>query len=95
MIKIRLGQRRRSRFEGLYLLDSIAWISPGSRVAAMTGHAIPDVERELIARDRSNQFRNRLRADRILTALRDSAPSKQHLVAGRSMRDARRIRSTR
>ena len=39
-------------------MKSIAWISPGSRMAAMTGHAIPELERELISRDGIAVFRD-------------------------------------
>lgn len=37
-------------------LGSNARIIPGSRVAATTGHAIPELERELIARAASTLF---------------------------------------
>jgi RNA polymerase sigma factor (sigma-70 family) len=39
--------RLRSDEEGFLLLDSIRRISPGSRVASMTGHATPDIEAKL------------------------------------------------
>jgi hypothetical protein len=104
MTKFRTGLLR-SRIEGRDLLDSTAGIIPGSRVAAMTGHAIPDVERELIARDRSFVFR--LQAGRnVVTALRGCplyltrcvmiiGRQTQHLSAGGPARNARRDSSTR
>lgn len=63
--------RLRNDEDGLYLLDSIARISPGSRVAAMTGHATPELERELISRGASVVLRKPFDAAQIVAALRD------------------------
>jgi len=63
--------RLRNDEDGLHLLDSIARISPGSRVAAMTGHATPELERELISRGASVVLRKPFDAAQIVAALRD------------------------
>lgn len=63
--------RLRSDEDGLHLLDSIARISPGSRVAAMTGYATPELERELISRGASVVLRKPFDAAQIVAALRD------------------------
>jgi len=73
--------RLRSNEEGLHLLDSIARISPGSRVAAMTGYATPELERELIARGASIVLRKPFEAAQIVAALRDMLVEIETLAA--------------
>ena len=70
-MKMIIGRPRlRSYVEGLHLFDFIARISPGSRVAAMTGHATPELERELIARGASIVLRKSVDMPLVFAVLR-------------------------
>jgi 3-polyprenyl-4-hydroxybenzoate decarboxylase len=64
-------------------LGSNARIIPGSRVAATTGHAIPELERELIARAASIALREPFEPVRLVAALRSTRLS---VVAVRNAR---------
>jgi CheY-like chemotaxis protein len=84
MTKCRTGREVRSHVQGLYLFDSNARTSPGSRVAAMTGYAIPELERELIARGASTALREPFEPVGLVAALRST-----HLLVA-AVRNARR-----
>ena len=72
MTKFRTGREVRSHVQGLHLFDSNARTSPGSRVAAMTGYATPELERELIARGASTALREPFEPVRLVAALRST-----------------------
>ena len=72
MTKFCTGREARSHVQGLHLFDSNARTSPGSRVAAMTGHATPELERELIARGASTALREPFEPVGLVAALRST-----------------------
>jgi len=84
MTKFRIGLEVRSNVQGLHLFDSNARTSPGSRVAAMTGHATPEMERELIARGASTALREPFEPVGLVAALR---PTRLLVVAVRNARN--------
>ena len=71
MTKFCTGHEARSHVQGLHLFDSNARTSPGSRVAAMTGHATPELERELIARGASIVLRKSVDMPLVFAVLRN------------------------
>src|SRR5436305_8948485 len=62
--------RLRSEEEGWRLLDSIARISPGTRIASMTGYATAEVEQKLRERGAALVLRKPIGIEEIVALLR-------------------------
>jgi RNA polymerase sigma factor (sigma-70 family) len=66
--------RLQSGDDGLRLIETIRRISPGSAVAAMTGHATPDIERHLREIGASTLLRKPFDTDAFLSTIRTLRP---------------------